>query len=74
MDEVGQLTTACKARRQARSLEGCCSTNDCPLSVLPKISDASSRQVSHSMQVESTNSSPGSFWATASWRCAMLLV
>ena len=68
IDAVGQLTTAWSALCQAAPSFGCFCTNDCPLSVLPKTSGASSRQVSHSIQLESTNSSPGSFCATARWR------
>src|SRR5689334_5171397 len=71
MDDVGQETTACSARRQVASSEGWTRTNDWPESRLPKTSGASSRQVSHSMQLSSTKRSPGTFSATASSRRAM---
>ena len=53
MEDVGQATSAIRARLRPASSEGCARTNECPRPS-SKTSGAMRRQASQSMQVRST--------------------
>src|ERR1700686_2117609 len=63
MDPVGQANKACNACRRSALDFGWALTNDVS-AASPKTEGAICRQASQSMQVESTNKSPGTFSGT----------